>query len=396
MAKRITKRQAKQVVKAVKKMSPIHIIVAIIILIVAVGGYFVYTKLIKKPDLAPLGEVEFHFFTLGNASSGDSVYIRAGDNDILIDGGSDYDSIDDIESYVNQFVKDDTLEYVIVTHGDMDHIACFAGEASGESLFDKYEVKTIIDFPKTNKDTKVYNRYLSERQQEVDDGNTVHYTALECYKNENGAQRIYNLSADGNIKMEILYNYYYENNSNHENDYSVCLMFHHGSKKFLFTGDLEEKGEEKLVELNNLSQVEFYKAGHHGSKTSSHDVLLDVIKPKICVVPCVAGNAEYTDTIKNQFPTQDFIDRIAKHTKLVYVPSIGALDYINGAESGFVELNGDIVVVSTGEKTIPATDTEPAKIIPAAVTVKCEKNDTVLKDTAWFKQYRTTPAEWLN
>ena len=66
-------------------------------------------------------------------------------------------------------------------------------------------------------------------------------------------------------------------------------MFSFDDKKFLFTGDLEEEGEIKLVENNKSLQelrdnneqfgVDLYKAGHHGSKTSSSETLLS--KPSI-------------------------------------------------------------------------------------------------------------------
>ena len=253
--------------KAVKKMSPKALFLAIIFFAIVIAGYYLYDNYFKeKPEVK--GELSFHFMMLGNADAGDCVYIKAGDNDILIDGGSDYDSLDDIENYVNTYCTDNTLEYVIVTHADLDHIACFAGSANGQSLFDKYEVSTIIDFPLSNKDTKAYERYQAERKAEIDDGNTVHYTALECYNNENGAKRVYDLSDDGSLKLEVLYNYFYEHESNDENNYSVCVMFHHGDRQFLFTGDLEKEGEEKLAQKYDFTQVELFKAGHHGSPTS--------------------------------------------------------------------------------------------------------------------------------
>ena len=328
------------------------------------------------------GELSFHFMMLGNDKAGDCIYIKAGENDILIDGGSYYDSIDDISNYVDRYCDDNTLEYVIVTHADEDHIACFGGAKNGESLFDKYEVSTIIDFPKTNKTTAVYQRYCSERQAEIDDGNSVHYTALECYNNENGAKRIYNLTEDGNIKMQILYNYYYENKSDDENNYSVCVMFHHGSRQFLFTGDLEKEGEEKLAQKYDFTQVELFKLGHHGSYSSSNEVLLKEIKPKICVATACAGSVQYTDILDNTFPSQAVISRICKYTEKIYVPTTvkieqvgklkdGSPDYKNTGES--IILNGNIVVIS-----------EPGK----EVYVDCSNNNTLLKDTDWFREYR--------
>lgn len=327
------------------------------------------------PKLLPsTGDFSIHFMTLGNDNAGDCIYIKAGDNDIIIDGGSKANSVDDITSYVDQFVTDGTIEYVIVTHADQDHIACF-GITNG-SLFDYYECEVIIDFPLTDKTTQVYNRYQSERADEVTNG-AKHFTALECYnESKEGAERVYQLA--DSVSMEILYNYYYENESDDENNYSVCVQFTHGSRKFLFTGDLEKEGEEYLVEYNDLSQVEFYKAGHHGSKTSSNDCLLDVIKPKLCVVTCSCGTDEYTDIVANQFPTQAFIDRISKHTDKVYVPTMGDNDFTGGVE--FTYLNGDIIIISNEN----------------GIEVNCSNSDVLLKDTDWFKAERTCPPDWLD
>lgn len=369
-------------IRARKKLSVKSVILSIIFLLVVLAGYYVYTKFFKKeePFIEAKGAISFHFMMLGNGSSGDSIYIQAGEKDILIDAGSVESSVETIKNYLNTRITDNKIEYVIVTHGDKDHIAGFA--KTNGSIFDLYECETIIDFPLTSKSettasggVSLYGDYIAERNAEVEKG-AKHYTALECFKEQNGAQRVYNLTEDGNVKMEILYNYYYENDrgGDEENDYSVCVQFYHGSKKFLFTGDLEKKGEEKLVEYytNNykgtLSNVELFKAGHHGSATSSNDVLLDVIKPKICIVQCAIGD-------KHDFPRQEFIDRISKHTSNVYVNTMANEEYTNG--NSYVDMNGNIVVISDAED---------------GVYVECSNNNTKLKDTDWFKKYRIWPS----
>lgn len=382
-----TKRQVKKTVKALKKASPKTIVLAIIFFMVVVAGYYVYNTYLKKsPEyIAPTGELEFHFMMLGNDKAGDSVYVKAGDNDILIDGGSDYDSIDDIKNYVNQYCTDNTLEYVIVSHADADHIACFAGENNKDSLFDIYKVETIIDFPRSNKTTQVYQRYQSERTDEIAAG-AKHYTALECYnESKDGAKRTYDLSSDGNIKMEILYNYYYENKTNDENDYSVCVRFHHGSRQFLFTGDLEESGEQKLAEKYDFEQVELFKAGHHGSPTSSNECLLKEIQPKICVACCCAGSVEYTDYLPNTFPSRAFYNRISKYTDQIYVPV--TVDLVINQEKPTVEYKGQIITnYNRGDNLVPLHGN--ITVISQSekdVYVKCSGEQKVLKDTDWFK-----------
>lgn len=389
------KRNYKKVEKAYKKLPTWAKVVAIILaLAIVAGAVYYYFFIYKKKDvfIPPEGSVSFHFLMLGNAYAGDCTLVKVGDVDVLIDAGSRKDSIDDIQNYIDNYVTDGKLEYVIATHGDQDHIAGFAKDNG--SIFDIYECETIIDFPRTDKDTDTYNDYVAERDAEVSKG-AKHYTALDCYNQKNGGKRVYNLTENGNVKMEILYNYFYENKSvgdGGENEYSVCVMFYHGSRKFLFTGDLEEKGEEYLAQNYDFSQVELFKAGHHGSKTSSNEILLKEIKPKICVASCCAGSVEYTQNFENTFPTQAFINRIAKYTDKVYVPIMIDVEWSDRGTSdtsddkyenvaNYEILNGNIVVVSEAEKD---------------VYVNCSNNNTILKDTEWFKNNRTMPSYWLS
>lgn len=353
------------------------------------------------------GELAIHFLELGNIYTGDCVYIKAGETDILIDAGSKnestYSSAPTIISYLNQYVADNTLEYVIATHAHEDHLAAFYSTSKITGIFDSFKTETIIDFPNTNKEnpgpTSVLGRYITYRDKEVEQGAT-HYTALQCYNQTDGAKRVYEL-ADG-IELEILYNFYYDHNvtdkNNNfviddnetseadENDYSVCVMINQGTNHYLLTGDLEESGEAHLVDYyeqhhGGLPKCVLFKGGHHGSVTSSSDKLLDVITPEyVCVCTC-CGTSEYTDNSSTQFVTQEFINRVSKHTENVYVTTM-VDNYVSKDEwedLGTVKsMNGNIVfAVNNG-----------------VITINCSNNNTKLKDTQWFKDNRTCPTNW--
>ncbi len=347
------------------------------------SGYFIYktNDEISHIEVYVAGDISFHFLELGNEHTGDCTYIKAGDVDILIDAGSKTDSIPTITSYINNYVKDNKLEYVIVTHAHEDHYAGFATNSGANSIFDLYKVGTIIDFAKTNKNStnKMHGNYLRERDEAVARG-AVHYTALECVNNQNGAQDIYSIFGD--ITMKILNQKYYTEESETENDYSVCTLFTQGTRNFLFTGDLEKDGEASLVSSNELPHCELYKAGHHGSKTSSSTTLLQAITPEICCVCCCAGNVEYTQDNNNRFPTQDFVDRISPYTDRVYVTTLGRIKYNDEKgkyeNDGFESMNGNIIVSSSSK----------------GVSVECSNNNTKLKDTVWFANNRVMPEAW--
>ena len=374
----------KKITTSVKIWTTILCLLALIVGFIGAGYIYIY---ITKPesDVFVSGDFEVHFMELGNQYTGDCIYIRSGSTDILIDAGSRKNSADTIIEYVDNYVKDNTLEFVIATHADQDHIAAYEG------IFERYEVETIIDFPLTNKtgkdETNILKTYYEHRDLEVENG-AEHFTALECYNESvDGAQRIYQIS--DSVEMEILYNYYYENHSSDENNYSVCLMFNQGDNHYLFTGDLEGDGEEELLNYYNGSSEErytlphcvLYKAGHHGSNTSTTAELMAVVQPEYVIVCCCAGTSEYTTNKANQFPSQQFIDNIALYTDNVYIPTMINPDYVDGADSSvlpYTSMNGDIVFsVTNGE-----------------VELSFSNNDIKLKDTDWFKENREMPDAW--
>ncbi len=357
-----------------KKLSK-GFIVFLAILFSAIGfaagffGYGVYGEINpEKGDAYYSGGLSIHFPELGNYKTGDCTLIKKGSTEILIDAGASTDNIDTVDEYIKKYCEDGILEYVVVTHAHEDHYAGFTTE---NSLFNRYKIGVIIEFAQITEgkaEQKMYKNYVRERNEAVEAGAKC-YTAKEVREQNN-----YVFDLGGGTTFTVLDSYYYYNVSKTENDHSVCTLLTQGDSNFLFTGDLEKKGEEKLVELNSLPQVELYKAGHHGSKTSSNEKLLEVIKPKRVCVCCCAGTSEYTDVKNNQFPTQDFINRIAPYTDKVYITSMVDDD----AKKTYKSMNGSIVV----------------SIKRVGIVVECSNNDTVLKDTEWFKNNRECPDAW--
>ena len=326
-------------------------------------------ELTRRIIVSDVSEMSINFLELGNKYTGDSTYIKAGDVDILIDAGSRNNSAGAIASFVDNYCTDGKLEYVIATHAHQDHIAGFVGTNSIPGIFKKYEVGTIIDFALTNATSAVYNNYVTERDAEVAAG-AKHYTALDCTQEKDGAQKVYDIAPG--ITMEVLYQKFYEQKTSDENDYSVCVLFTQGENHYLFTGDLEKDGEESLVANNNLPEVELFKGGHHGSYTANTDNLLSVIKPKVVCICCCAGSDEYTSNPDNMFPAQAAINRIGKYTDQVFVTTV-----VSSNKAGYESMNGNITFYSEKGK---------------AYTVTGSNNNTILKDTTWFKSNRTWPS----
>ncbi len=327
-------------------------------------------------------DLSIHFIKFENDKAGDCTLIKCGDTEVLIDAGSTQSSATTIKNYLENYCTDGVLEYVIATHADQDHIAGLVGTSSGgvyNGILYSYEIGTIIKFDLSNKDVEtaagnrtLYGKFL-DAVESCELSGTAVYNASECCAGSGGAAATYYLDDEQTVSINILNSYYYTHKSSDENNYSVCMLLKQELSSgefnnYLFTGDLEEEGEEYLVQLNQLPEVELFKAGHHGSPTSSNDCLLSVIKPKYVTVCCCAGTDEYTSNKNNQFPSQAFIDRVSKYTDNVYVTNM-----VSDNAQGYEPMNGDIVFYVQEEQ----------------IKLWCSNNTTKLKDTDWFKANRT-------
>ena len=331
------------------------------------------------------GDLSIHFLELGNKYTGDCTLIKVGDTEVLIDAGSRKGSAPTISAYIDEYCTDGVLEYVISTHAHEDHISGFVGTKNGNTrsgILYNYEVETLIQFARTDYglttekgNPTLYSEYIDAVEYAEAQGTQV-YNALECWNGTNGAQKTYYLDAENKVSMNILYNYFYENKTSGgggENEYSVCMLLSSGEEHFLFTGDLEKKGEEYLVQYNELPQCTLFKGGHHGSYTASSETLLSVIQPKIVCVCCCCGSTEYTKDMANVFPSQAFVDRVAKYTDRVYVTTV-----VSGDAKGYQSMNGNIVIL----------------LQENAISINCSNNNILFKDTEWFKANRTLPEPW--
>jgi len=90
------------------------------------------------------------------------------------------------------------------------------------------------------------------------------------------------------------------------NNNSLVVQLKHGSKSFLFTGDINSKAEKELVGLEK-DNIESYVliVPHHGSKTSSSALLIKKVKPVVAVI-----SAGYKN--KFRFPDPTVLNRYKK------------------------------------------------------------------------------------
>ena len=357
-----------------------------------------------------MAEVSIHFLELGNQYTGDCIYIKAGENDILIDAGSRKGSAKAIRSYLEDanrggaYVEDGKLEYVIATHAHQDHIAGFVGSKDGDSrdgIMYSFKIDNLIDFSyydtgdvvfdnnqvtyeENDGLTAIYEEYLEARNHLIAEG-TSWKTAGQLFKE---GKTVFPLGPG--VELDLLYNFFYDHTSaevkeldpsytksgfSSQNDCSVSVLLRQGSRSFLFTGDSEEYAEHSLATGNDLPEVDLFKCGHHGSYTASGEELLSLVKPKSVVACCCAGNQEYASDPLHSFPAQEAIDRIAPYTDDFYVTTLGSWE-----DSSFFEpMNGNVVFSYDRFGNLVRSFSH---------------SDLKLKDTSWFKENRECPEAW--
>ena len=95
----------------------------------------------------------------------------------------------------------------------------------------------------------------------------------------------------------------------HEN--SLVLYGKLLDKYFLFTGNLEEKGEKDLLKQYPDLEVDVLKAGQHGSKKSSSSAFLEQLKPEMTLISVGKNN-------RTKLPHQETLTRLEDINSKVY------------------------------------------------------------------------------
>jgi len=236
-----------------------HLIYAFTIL--AFFGFFVYRK---WPD----SSIKIVFCDVGQ---GDSILIQQGFFQVIIDSGRDDQVLGCLGNFLPEW--DRSIEMMVLTHGDEDHIGFF------EEILGLYDAQYLF-FPDTDKDTGTVAGLKEAISREQQDGTILKQPILgQSVRLPSGAIITF-LESPGEIPPPVT-----------ENDRSIVLLLEYGNTRWLFTGDLEEKGESILVQNALLPQVDVLKVGHHGSATSSSLDFLERIQPKWSVVSAGAGNS---------------------------------------------------------------------------------------------------------
>ncbi len=286
----------------------------------------IYDNELTNQEFTDQEEMLFvHYLDVGQA---DAIYIGFDDFDMVIDAGNNEDG-----PYVVDYLKRqgvETIELMVASHAHEDHIGGL------DDVIKSFEIKTIIDSGEI-KDSKTYQDYMKAAKE----SNAV-------ILNDDNRQ----FEINEFLKVEIIEAMDGRENTNNN---SVIVKVTFKEKSFLFTGDLEEDIEDRILTKNISADV--FKAAHHGSSTSNSDMFLRRVQPALVIISAGANN-------KYGHPHTEAIERLMKQTKELF---------------GTWE-NGNIIVKTDGY-TLIVDANERVTLEDAAAGGEIKNNES--KDSWW-------------
>lgn len=206
--------------------------------------------------------LELHFIDVGQ---GDSILIRSGDRNVLVDTGGSL-----LSNYVGENI---TLPYlqklginkldgIIISHFDADHSGALP------TLIENIVIKNIFG-SYIPEDNDIYNKIEDSK---------IPFIILK----KGDVFRI-----NENIVCEVLWPE--DVNGLNSNNKSLVLSLNYNDYGVLLTGDIEAEVEQNIIDKIH-SNIHLMKIAHHGSKTSSTNEFIERVKPMHSVLSVGRNN----------------------------------------------------------------------------------------------------------
>lgn len=215
---------------------------------------------VPKPSVKK--EASVHFIDVGQ---GDATLLQTPEGaNILVDAGVAKEGATVVQTLREHGVE--SLDLVIATHPHADHIGGM------RAVLEAFPVKRYVDSGRVHT-SQTYVKLL-----ETIDAKNIPFevaTIGDTYRFDSG------------VSLRVVHT---DANAALINDASVSVRAVYGDVSLLLTGDAEKEGEARMLQHGPL-QSTVYKAGHHGSNTSSSDALLQAVRPSYVIFSYGANNS---------------------------------------------------------------------------------------------------------
>lgn len=219
-----------------------------------------------------------------DVGQGDSAIVQCDGHYMIIDGGPSSAS-----SLIYTVLKNagiQKLDYMIATHPDEDHIGGLSGALNYASV-------GICYSPVTSHDTKTFNsllKYLGKQNVSI----TVPTSGTSFSLGSANVELV------GPIES-----------SADSNNMSIVTRVTYGSTSFLFMGDAEVEEENSIIGAKKNIDCDVLKVGHHGSRHSTSDSLLNLASPQYAIISVGSDNSY-------SHPTEETLTKLKSYGVSLY------------------------------------------------------------------------------
>lgn len=250
------------------KNTYVRIVILVVVILIAVGiSYRLWRK-------AP-----FEFIVL-DIGQGDALLVQSNTGEtLLIDGGPDATVLSELKTALPR--SDKTIETLVLTHPDSDHIAGLI------PLLDYYTVNRVMvsGLKTTSTQSRVFAKKIREKNIPLISADMQSDFSLFAVGENNSREE---------LSVDILYPFspilFSHEDANND---SIVMKLTYNGHTILSTGDAEAPTEQQLLQHYTPKQLvsEVLKLGHHGSKTSSTPAFIEAVAPRIAVASMGKDNS---------------------------------------------------------------------------------------------------------
>jgi len=260
--------------------------------VLSIFGFLIFLNVLAWTAVYELSQPRFLEVIFFDVGQGDAIFVVTPQrHQILIDGGPGSVILEKLGREMPFW--DRTIDLIILTHPNYDHLTGLI------EVLRRYRVKNILCTGAV-KDTAVFREW----QKLLSEGDAEIFIAQ-------AGQRIL-WESDSNNFIKILYPFERLEGQvfGDANSTSIVARLIFGQNSLLFTGDIYQSAERKLIRRGTEINSDILKVAHHGSRTSSAEEFIKKVSPEIAVIQ-VGRNNRYGH------PHPEILERLARYDILI-------------------------------------------------------------------------------
>ena len=255
--------------------------------------------------------LKIYFVDVGQ---GDSTFLVTPKNKtILIDGGGSTSSTFDVgESTLIPYILDrgyNKIDLVFISHFDQDHVGGIL------KVLEELKVDRVC-ISKQEENSENYQKFLKIVKEKK--------IPVTVVKKGN------KINIENNLYFDILWPTDKQIEENKLNNNAIVMKLNYKNFSMMFTGDIEEAAEKEIIDLyknTNKLKSNILKIAHHGSKTSTTDEFLELVKPKVTLIGVGKDNMF-------NHPSNEIIEKLENSNIKIYRTDLNGEIEINVSRNG--------------------------------------------------------------